>query len=145
MLGHWDAKRQATEGNSLVPFTTEGHDRLLGLASRGLRAWRRDGTERWRASVLSLHAAYIAWLIFGAFFTRCRPRLAALHVATLVYGVIIEIFGFWCPLTAFETWLEARGGVSAYRGPFLLITSMRWCTLIFPRTFSLRALSPSAF
>ena len=72
------------------------------------------------ASVLSLHAAYIAWVIFGAFFTRGRPRLATLHVATLVYGVIVEIFGFWCPLTAFETWLEVRGGVSAYRGPFLL-------------------------
>jgi hypothetical protein len=72
------------------------------------------------ASVLSLHAAYIAWVIFGAFFTRGQPRLAALHVATLVYGVIIEIFGFWCPLTAFETWLEVRGGVSPYGGPFLL-------------------------
>jgi Protein of Unknown function (DUF2784) len=72
------------------------------------------------ASVLSLHAAYIAWVIFGAFFTRGRPRLAALHGATLVYGVIIEIFGFWCPLTAFETWLEVRGGVSPYGGPFLL-------------------------
>lgn len=72
------------------------------------------------ASVLSLHAAYIAWVIFGAFFTRGRPRLAALHVVTLVYGVIIEIFGFWCPLTALENRLEVRGGVSTYRGPFLL-------------------------
>ena len=72
------------------------------------------------AGVLSLHAAYIAWVIFGAFFTRGRSRLAALHVATLVYGVIVEIFGFWCPLTALENWLEVRGGVSAYRGPFLL-------------------------
>lgn len=72
------------------------------------------------ASVLLLHAAYIAWVIFGTFFTRGRPRLAALHVVTLVYGVIIEIFGFWCPLTVLENWLEVRGGVSAYRGPFLL-------------------------
>ncbi len=71
-------------------------------------------------SVLLLHAAYIAWVIFGAFFTRGRARLAALHVATLVYGMIIEIFGFWCPLTALETWLEMRGNVPAYRGPFLL-------------------------
>jgi hypothetical protein len=70
--------------------------------------------------VLSLHAAYIAWVIFGAFFTRGRPRLAALHVGALVYGAIIEIFGFWCPLTALEQWLEVRGDVSAYRGPFLL-------------------------
>ena len=55
------------------------------------------------ASVLSLHAAYIAGVIFGACFTLRRPRLAALHVAMLVYGVIIEIRGFWCPLTALET------------------------------------------
>ena len=72
------------------------------------------------ACVLALHAAYIAWVIFGAFFTRGRPRLAALHVATLVYGVIVEIFDFWCPLTALEIWLEARGNLPAYRGSFLL-------------------------
>ncbi|MGA7623364.1 MAG: DUF2784 domain-containing protein [Candidatus Acidiferrales bacterium] len=92
------------------------------------------------ASVLSLHAAYIAWVIFGAFFTRDRPRLAALHVGTQVYGVIIEIFGFWCPLTAFETWREVRGGVSAYGGPFLLHYLDAVVYPIFPRTFSLQAL-----
>ena len=31
-----------------------------------------------------------------------------------------EIFGLWCPLTALEQWLEIRGNVSPYRGPFLL-------------------------
>ena len=72
------------------------------------------------AGVLSLHAVYIAWVIFGALFTRGRPRLAVLHVATLVYGMIVEIFGFRCPLTALETWLEVRGNVQAYRGAFLL-------------------------
>jgi Protein of Unknown function (DUF2784) len=97
------------------------------------------------ANVLSLHAAYIAWVIFGAFFTRGRSRLAALHVATLVYGVIIEIFGFWCPLTAFETWIEVRCEVSAYRGPFLLHYLDAVVYPDTPRTFSLRALSPSAF
>jgi hypothetical protein len=71
-------------------------------------------------SIVSLHAAYIAWVIFGAFFTRGRPRLAALHVATLVYGMIVEIFGLWCPLTELEEWLDVRGQISAYRGPFLL-------------------------
>ena len=41
-------------------------------------------------------------------------------MATLVYGVIIEIFDSWCPLTVLEGWVEVRGNVSAYRGPFLL-------------------------
>jgi hypothetical protein len=43
------------------------------------------------ASVPSLHVAYITWVIFGAFLTRGRSRLAALHVSTLVYGMIVEI------------------------------------------------------
>ncbi len=94
--------------------------------------------------VLSLHAAYIAWVIFGALFTRGRPRLAALHVATLVYGLIMEIFGFWCPLTALETSLEVRGNVPAYHGLSFCTTSTRWFTPIFPRTFLLRGLSPFA-
>lgn len=72
------------------------------------------------ALVLLLHAIYIAWVIFGALFTRGRARLAALHVGTLLYGIIVEIFGLWCPLTALEQWLEIRGGVSPYREPFLL-------------------------
>ncbi len=38
----------------------------------------------------------------------------------MLYGIIVEIFGLWCPLTALEQWLEIRGGVFAYRGPFLL-------------------------
>ena len=88
------------------------------------------------AGVLSLHAAYSAWVIFGAFFTRGRLRLATLHVAALVYGMIIEIFGFSCPLTALEMWLEVRGGVSAYRGPFLLHI---------PRRSGLRRYSPEPF
>ncbi len=48
-----------------------------------------------------------------------RPA-AARGVVTLVYGVIIEIFGFWCPLTALEEWVEVRGNVPVYHGPFLL-------------------------
>ena len=50
---------------------------------------------------------------------------AALHIATLVYGVIVEIFGFWCPLTV----------LPAYRGPFLLHYLDALCTPISPRTF----------
>lgn len=67
-----------------------------------------------------LHSAYIAWIIFGGFLTRGRPKLAALHVLTLFYGVTVEVFDLWCPLTALENLFEARGGVAPYRGPFLL-------------------------
>ena len=94
------------------------------------------------AGVLSLHAAYIVWVIFGAFFTRGRPQVAALHVATLVYGMIVEIFGFWCPLTALETCVVTFRPIAALS---FCTTSTWWCTPIFPRTFLSLALSPFAF
>lgn len=71
-------------------------------------------------AVLAVHAAYIGAVVLGVFFTRGRPRLAAAHVAALAWGVCVEAFDFWCPLTMLENRLEARGGVSPYGGPFLL-------------------------
>ena len=85
-------------------------------------------------------------VIFGAFFTRGRQRFAALHVATLVYSVIIEISK---SLVSGARSRRLKRGLRCIA--FRLIaalsfctTSMPWCTPIFPRTFSLRVLSPSA-
>ena len=78
-------------------------------------------------------------------FTSGRPRLAALHVATLVYGVIIEIFGFLCPLRRLKSGFRCGAAFHPIAALSFCTTSTRWCTPIFPRTLSLRALSPSAF
>ncbi|HYT23244.1 MAG TPA: hypothetical protein VEW05_23800 [Candidatus Polarisedimenticolia bacterium] len=48
------------------------------------------------ASVLSLHAADITWVIFGAFFTRGRSRLAALtHTKATASKALVHIFSFY--------------------------------------------------
>lgn len=72
------------------------------------------------AGVLVLHLLFIVWVIFGAFLTRTRPLLAWLHVASLVYGVLLEVFEWTCPLTPLENWLRVRAGIPAYQGGFLL-------------------------
>ena len=97
------------------------------------------------ASVVSLHAVYIAWVIFGAFFTRGRPRLAALHVATLVYGMIIESLVSGAPSQRWKSGLSCGAAFQLIAGLSFCTTSTRWCTRIFPRTLLLRALSLSAF
>ena len=71
-------------------------------------------------SVLVLHLAFIGWVIFGALFTRGRPRLAWVHVASVIYGIIAETTPLVCPLTLAENYFEARAGISPYHGPFLL-------------------------
>lgn len=71
-------------------------------------------------TVLIVHLVYIAWVIFGAIFTRGRPWLAGVHVATIAWGIITETTSASCPLTLAENWCEARAGISPYHGPFLL-------------------------
>jgi hypothetical protein len=71
-------------------------------------------------AVLALHLAFIGWVIFGAFLTRGRPRLAAAHLLTLVYGIIAETTPLICPLTLAENHFESLAGTTPYRGPCVL-------------------------
>jgi hypothetical protein len=70
--------------------------------------------------VLSLHALFIVWVVFGALLTRSRPVLRWLHVGSLVWGILTEMLPWPCPLTLLENWLENKAGVEPYQGGFLL-------------------------
>jgi len=71
-------------------------------------------------AVLVLHVLFILWVIFGALVTRNRPVLRALHVASLIWGILTELTAWPCPLTLVENWLEAKAGIEPYQGGFLL-------------------------
>lgn len=72
-------------------------------------------------AVLLLHLLWCVWVLLGWTLTRSRPLLRALHIASLVYAIVIELVP-WppCPLTVAETWLEARAGIDPAHGPFLV-------------------------
>jgi Protein of Unknown function (DUF2784) len=72
------------------------------------------------AGTLAVHLAFIAWVAFGALFTRRRTWLAGLHGVSLVHGIVIEAGPWPCPLTLAENWFELQAGVAPYHGPFLL-------------------------
>jgi hypothetical protein len=92
-------------------------------------------------TVLIVHLLYIAWVIFGAIFTRGRPWLAAVHIATILWGIVAETTSAPCPLTLAENWCEARAGVAPYHGPFLL----HYLDAILYPTCPPRCSSPSPF
>jgi len=76
---------------------------------------------RWLAAiVLALHLVWILWVLTGVLFTRGRPWLTAFHLASLVWGIIVEIGPWPCPLTMAEDWLEARAGMQPYSGSFIV-------------------------
>jgi hypothetical protein len=68
--------------------------------------------------VLLVHALFILWVATGALFTRSRPVLRWLHIASLVWAILAEVLA--CPLTGLENWLESQAGVQPYQGGFLL-------------------------
>ena len=72
-------------------------------------------------AVLFVHLLWCGWVLLGWIVTRGRPVLRTLHIASLVYAIVIESIP-WppCPLTVAETWLETRTGIEPARGPFLL-------------------------
>lgn len=79
----------------------------------------RWGFELLAVTALAAHLAFILWLVFGALLTGGRPRLAWVHIASLIYGVFIQVGPWPCPLTLAEQYFQARAGRAAYQQPFL--------------------------
>jgi len=71
-------------------------------------------------AALLLHFLWLAWVALGWLVTRRRPLLRWLHIASLIYGILIEIFRWPCPLTLVEVEFARRAGRTAYREPFLV-------------------------
>jgi hypothetical protein len=71
--------------------------------------------------VLFFHLVWCAWVLLGWIITRGRPVLRTLHVASLLYAIVVETVSWvQCPLTLAETWLETRAGIEPAQGPFLV-------------------------
>jgi len=70
--------------------------------------------------VLSLHLVFILWVMFGVLIARRRPVLRWLHIASLIWAILVEVFPWTCPLTFLENWFEGRAGIQSYQGGFLL-------------------------
>lgn len=70
--------------------------------------------------VLAMHLLFILWVIFGALVARTRPWLRWVHIPCLIWGILVDLLPWPCPLTLLENWLEVRAGVQPYQGGFLL-------------------------
>ena len=69
--------------------------------------------------VLSLHFAFIVFVIAGAVWVLFRPRVAFLHLPCAFWGALVELAGWTCPLTPLEISLRRQAGQAGYAGGFL--------------------------
>lgn len=70
--------------------------------------------------VLILHLAWILWAITGVLWTKGRPWWTAFHVGSLIWGIIVEIGPWPCPLTLAEQHFEVGAGIHTWTGGFLV-------------------------
>ena len=71
--------------------------------------------------IILLHLAWILFLIFGVFLALKWHRIAWFHLAGLLFSLILNAFGWYCPLTYLENDLRYLQDVeSTYSGPFIV-------------------------
>ena len=71
-------------------------------------------------AALALHLVWILWVLLGWLVTRNRPWRRGLHIGSLGYSLLLEIFSWPCPLTLAEQFFLRRAGLEPYEGGFLL-------------------------
>jgi hypothetical protein len=69
--------------------------------------------------VLVTHLAFVLFTALGALLVRRWRRVVFVHLPVVVYGVVIEVAGFRCPLTPLEKSLRRRAGGAGYDGGFV--------------------------
>ncbi|MGH7700435.1 MAG: DUF2784 domain-containing protein [Gemmatimonadales bacterium] len=69
--------------------------------------------------VVLLHGLSILFIVFGGFLTWRWRWLAWVHAPFAVWGVLIEYYGWVCPLTPLENAFRARAGEAGYGGGFI--------------------------
>jgi len=69
--------------------------------------------------VVFLHLAFIVFVAVGGLFVLRWPKLAWAHVPCFIWGVLIELTGWICPLTPLENRLRIAAGDHAYGGDFI--------------------------
>jgi hypothetical protein len=69
--------------------------------------------------VVLVHLAFILFVAAGGLLVFRWPKLAWVHVPAVVWGGLIELAGWICPLTPLENRLRGAAGEAAYAGGFI--------------------------
>ncbi len=70
-------------------------------------------------AVAILHLTFILFVVAGGLLLFRWPKQMWVHVPAVVWGVLIELTGWYCPLTNLENWLLRHAGRAGYSGGFI--------------------------
>jgi len=67
-----------------------------------------------------LHLAFVLFVVLGGLAVLWRRKVLWLHIPAVLWGALIEFYGWICPLTPLENWLRIKGDEPAYSGGFIV-------------------------
>jgi hypothetical protein len=71
--------------------------------------------------VVLIHFLWIIFLFLGALWGIKNKVVRIFHLAGLAFAFIIQVFGWYCPLTYLEAWLRSgHDGPLTYTGSFII-------------------------
>jgi Protein of Unknown function (DUF2784) len=65
------------------------------------------------------HFAFVLFVAFGALLVLRWRKLAWIHLPCAIWGLLIEVFNWTCPLTTYENLFRERGGLAGYGDDFI--------------------------
>jgi hypothetical protein len=71
-------------------------------------------------AIVVIHLLFIIFVICGGLLVIRWPRMAFLHLPAAIWGALIEIFNWICPLTPLENHFLSLAGKSTYEGDFIV-------------------------
>ena len=69
--------------------------------------------------VAVIHLAFILFVVLGGFLVLRWPVLKWIHLPAAIWGAVIEVGGFVCPLTKIENGFLRRAGAAGYDEGFI--------------------------
>jgi hypothetical protein len=70
-------------------------------------------------AVLVTHLAFILFVILGGALVAWRRWFVFIHIPAAIWGVLIEVSGWICPLTYLENHLRRQAGQDGYTESFI--------------------------
>jgi len=72
-------------------------------------------------SIVLIHFLWILFLFLGALWGVKNKVIKIFHLSGLIFAFVIQIFGWYCPLTYLEVWLRAKHNPAlTYSGSFII-------------------------
>lgn len=70
-------------------------------------------------AVVLLHLGFVLFVVTGGLLVFRWRWMALLHLPAVIWAVLLEFYGWLCPLTPLELSLRAAGGQAGYSGGFV--------------------------